>query len=446
MSKFLRKDIQLLNSTYFTNTESAQIHNRGSCVLESTDNLILDKRIVSRGMDETSQPNKRARINDLGIDTVLVSSSHEDKFGATSVPIYQTATFQQPDANSFGDYDYTRSGNPTRDALQNQIAILEGVEGAKSFSFTTGMAAISTICKLVAAGEEVIVNDDSYGGTYRLVSKLLTRQGITVKYLNLAGVEGPTTLSAALTAATRLVLIESPTNPMQRICNIAALARVCHAGSHEVGTLLAVDNTMLSPILSRPLELGADIVMHSATKYICGHSDTMAGVVTVRPGIEKNGKTLAESIYFCQNAEGTALAPFDAWLVLRGLKTMSLRVYRQQENAMQIARWLKAHPLVTSVLYAGLEDHPDFAIHRTQSSGAGAVLCFKTGNVALSEHVVSVTKLYKITVSFGNVSSLISLPGRMSHASIPEEVRAARSFPEDLIRLCVGKCSSLLFV
>jgi len=399
-------------------------------------------------MDSKEQPRKKARIDNLGVETLLVTSSHEDKFGATSVPIYQTATFQQPSANSFGDYDYTRSGNPTRDALQNQIAMLEGVAGGQAFSFTTGMAAIATICKLASSGEEIIVNDDSYGGTYRFVSKILSRQGVTVKYLNMTGVEGPQRLAEALSVATRIVLIESPTNPLQRICDIAALAQVCHASLHPVGTLLAVDNTMMSPILCRPLQLGADIVMHSATKYISGHSDTMAGVVTVRPGAEKSGSTLAESIYFIQNAEGTALAPFDSWLVLRGMKTMSLRVHKQQANAMKIARWLDVHPLVASVLYAGLEEHPDFAIHQAQSSGAGAVLCFTTNNVALSEHVVSQTTLFAITVSFGSVSSLISLPGRMSHASIPEEVRTARSFPEDLVRLCIGKlllCCCVLY-
>lgn len=390
-------------------------------------------------MDSRSTPKKKARIGNLGIETLLVVNTHSDQYGATSVPIYQSATFQQPSATSFGDYDYTRSGNPTRDTLQKQVALLEGLEGAECFSFTTGMAAIATICKLASTGEEVIVNDDSYGGTYRLVSKILTRQGIIVKYLNMAGSDGSQRLAELISSATRLVLIESPTNPLQRICDIVSLAEVCHRSEHPIGTLLAVDNTILSPILSRPLQLGADIVMHSATKYICGHSDTMAGVVTVRPGAEKNGKTLAESIYFYQNAEGTALAPFDSWLVLRGMKTMSLRVHKQQENTVCIAKFLKTHPLVTSVLYAGLEDHPDHKIHITQATGAGAVLCFTTDNVALSEHVVTNTKLYKITVSFGNVSSLISLPGLMSHASIPGEVRAARSFPDDLVRLCVGK-------
>jgi len=188
------------------------------------------------------------------------------------------------------------------------------------------------------------------------------------------------------------------------------------------------------------LELGADIVMHSATKYLSGHSDTMAGCITVLDKTERDGKTLAESIYFYQNAEGTALAPFDCWLVLRGIKTMAIRVHKQQENALKIAKWLQSScdKVITQVLYAGLSDHIDYDIHYKQDTGGGAVVCFLTGDILLSEHIVTRTKLFKITVSFGNVSSLISIPGKMSHASIPAEVRSAREFPEDLVRLCIG--------
>lgn len=189
------------------------------------------------------------------------------------------------------------------------------------------------------------------------------------------------------------------------------------------------------------LELGADIVMHSATKYLSGHSDTMAGCITVLDKTERDGKTLAESIYFYQNAEGTALAPFDCWLVLRGIKTMAIRVHKQQENALKIAKWLQSScdKVITQVLYAGLSDHIDYDIHYKQATGGGAVVCFLTGDILLSEHIVTRTKLFKITVSFGNVSSLISIPGKMSHASIPAEVRSAREFPEDLVRLCIGR-------
>jgi cystathionine beta-lyase len=382
---------------------------------------------------------KKPRINDYCIDTVIASQLNmKDPHGAVSMPIYQTATFEQPGASEFGKYDYTRSGNPTRDAFQDQMALLEGVQNAKSFAFSSGMSAISAMCRLVSCGEEIIANDDSYGGTYRLLSEIVSRQGIVVKYVDMSGADGRKRLQEAVTSKTRLVLVETPTNPMQRICDIRALAAVCQGSAHPVGTLLAVDNTMLSPVLCRPLELGADIVVHSATKYICGHSDTMAGVVTVRPVVQSSGKTLSEEVYFVQNAEGTGLAPFDCWLVLRGMKTMALRVYQQQKNAQKIAQWLVTQPSVTSVLYAGLPTHADYNIHTSQAAGAGAVVCFLTDNVALSEHITTVTRLFKITVSFGSVCSLISLPGRMSHASIPEAVRTARSFPESLVRLCIG--------
>lgn len=373
----------------------------------------------------------------MSIDTQIISYNpcEGDPHGSSVMPIYQTATFCQPSATEFGAYDYTRSGNPTRDALQRQIAQLDG--GARAFCFTTGMAALSAVTRLVVCGDEVIVNDDSYGGTYRLMSKVASRQGIRVRYVNMSGKAGPANLEAAINASTRLVMIESPTNPMQRICNISELARICHANNHQDGTLLSIDNTMMSPILSRPIEHGADIVIHSATKFMCGHSDTMAGAVVVKE-LSQGEKTLAESLYFYQNAEGTALAPFDCWLVSRGIKTMALRVQRQQENAMRITEWLKTIPIITEIFYAGHPEHPDYDIHMNQASGGGSVVCFCTGNTELSSHIVTNTKLFKITVSFGSVTSLISLPGKMSHASIPTEVKIAREFPEDLVRMSIG--------
>lgn len=373
----------------------------------------------------------------LSIDTRIISYNPcgNDPHGASVMPIYQTATFAQPSATQFGEYDYTRSGNPTRDALQKQLAELDG--GVRAFCFSTGMSALAAVTRLVQVGEEIIVNDDSYGGTYRLMSKIATRQGVRVRYINMAGKVGPSNLQHAINSSTKLVMIESPTNPMQRICNIRELARICHANDHPKGTLLSIDNTMMSPILSRPIEHGADLVIHSATKFMCGHSDTMAGVVVVRD-MQEGEKTLAEALYFYQNAEGTALAPFDCWLVSRGVKTMALRVIRQQENAIRIATWLSSLPVISDVYYAGLPEHQDHDIHMSQSSGGGSVVCFLTGDIDFSRHIVTTTKLFKITVSFGSVTSLISLPGSMSHASIPAEVRAAREFPEDLVRISVG--------
>eukprot|EP01038_Epipyxis_sp_PR26KG_P004143 gene4143-5897_t len=375
-------------------------------------------------------------MDHISLETYLVSYNpcENDPHGATSMPIYQTATFKQMGASDFGEYDYTRSGNPTRTALQNQIAKLEGTEHAKSFCYSTGMAAIASVIHLVQAGEEIIINDDCYGGTYRITSKVATRQGISIKYLNMAGSEGLERLRNSITSKTRMVIIESPTNPLLRICNIRELSSICHSNNNSLGTLLVIDNTMMSPILCRPLELGADIVIHSATKFMSGHSDTMAGVATVVDRREGE-KSLSEALYFYQNAEGSALSPFDCWLVLRGIKTMALRVYKQQENALIIAKWLSSHEKVTKVYYAGLDDHTDYDLHMTQATGGGSIVCFLTGNLALSSHIVTVTKLFKITVSFGTVSSLISVPGNMSHASIPEE---ERMFPQDLVRMSIG--------
>ena len=377
------------------------------------------------------------RKMDVSTQIVSYNPCPNDPYGSSSMPIYQTATFGQPSSTQFGEYDYTRSGNPTRDALQKQLAMLEGVPGAQAFCFTTGMAALSAVIRVAQAGEEIILNDDSYGGTYRLLSKVAARQGIKVRYVNMSGKAGSSNLAEAISSITKLVMIESPTNPMQRICNISELARICHSNSHPTGTLLSVDNTMLSPVLCRPLEIGADIVVHSATKFMSGHSDTMAGAVIVRD-MQEGSKSLGETIYFYQNAEGTALAPFDCWLVLRGIKTMPLRIEKQQINALVVANWLKTVPLVTKVFYAGMEDHPDYDIHSNQATGGGCVICFLTGNLKLSEHIVTVTKLFKITVSFGSVNSLISLPCNMSHASIPAEVRSARELPEDLVRMSIG--------
>lgn len=368
--------------------------------------------------------------DEFNISTRLVSfeACKDDPHGSATMPIYQTSTFAQPSGTTFGAYDYTRSGNPTRAALERQMAELEG--GHRAFAFTSGMAALSAVSRLAHADDEIVLSDDSYGGTYRLLSKVATKNGVGVKYVDLSGENGPKNLLAALSDKTKLVMMESPTNPMQRICDIKRLAEA----AHTVGALLSVDNTMMSPILQNPLKLGADIVVHSATKFICGHSDTMSGIVIAKD------PELCRDIYFYQNAEGTGLAPFDCWLLLRGVKTMSLRVLAAQKNAVKVANFLNDHPLIQTVHYTSLlpENSPERKIHDSQSRGCGSVVTFRTGSLAFSQHLLTVTKLFKITVSFGSVNSLISLPGAMSHASIPEEVRKARSFPEDLVRLSIG--------
>jgi cystathionine beta-lyase len=346
-----------------------------------------------------------------------------DRFAPANTPIYQTATFRQEDATTFGEYDYSRSGNPTRAVVEKQIAALEG--GKRGFCFATGLAAITAITRLLSPGEEILACDDLYGGAYRLFSRILAKRGINVRY---ADFTNPDTVAASIDSKTRLVYFESPTNPLLQIIDIAAVAEIAHAN----GSLLCVDSSTMSPYLQRPLELGADMVVHSATKFLCGHSDVMAGAIVVEDD------ELAQELYLIQNGEGAVLSPFDSFLLLRGMKTLSLRLDRQQSNARTIAEWLNAHPKVEHVYYPGLADEQQLRIHRAQASGDGAVLSFVTGDPELSRTIVEATKLFHITVSFGGVNSIISLPNYMSHASIPEHLRQQKSIPADLVRISVG--------
>jgi cysteine-S-conjugate beta-lyase len=307
--------------------------------------------------------------------------------------------------------------------LERQLAALEG--GSRAFAYSSGMAALTAVARLVKPGETLVAGDDLYGGTYRLLSRVLEPQGVQVRFADLSR---PEAVRAALETRPRLVLVETPTNPLLRIVDVAALAEQCRAR----GALLAVDSSFLSPYLMRPLELGADLVIQSATKYLSGHSDLSGGVVAVRdPG-------LAETLAFLQNAEGNALGPFECWLLLRGLKTLAIRIDRQQQSAERIVAVLARHPRVRNLRYPGLPGHPGRELHFRQASGAGAVLSFETGATAISERFVDALHLFTRTVSFGSVGSSVSLPCRMSHASIPAEVRKARALPEDLVRLSAG--------
>lgn len=349
--------------------------------------------------------------------------STDDPYCSISPPIYQTATFRQPSADEFGEYDYTRSGNPTRNLVERQIARLEGAEYACAFA--SGMAAITALTRFVGAGEEILAGDDLYGGTVRLLDQILPRQGISVRYVDVTDIDA---VREALNPRVKLILIETPSNPTMRIADIRALAQV----AHEAGAMLAVDNSMLSPCFQKPLKLGADVVIHSATKFLCGHSDVTGGALVV------NDYDLYRQIAFHQNAEGAGLSPFDSWLLLRGMKTLSLRVERQNESARKVAEFLWRHPAVDRVYYPGLADHPGHEIHRSQSKGDGAVISFTTGDVEVSRQVVEATELFDIAVSFGSVGSTISLPCRMSHASIPQALRDRLAPPPDLVRISIG--------
>ncbi|CAL0326600.1 unnamed protein product [Lupinus luteus] len=363
-------------------------------------------------------------VREPDISTMVMNFENKfDPYGAVSTPLYQTATFKQPSAIENGPYDYTRSGNPTRDALESLLAKLDKAD--RALCFTSGMAALSAVSHLVSNGEEIVAGDDLYGGSDRLLSQVLPKTGVVVKRVNTSDLNE---VASAIGPQTKLVWLESPTNPRLQISDIRKIAELAHAH----GALVLVDNSIMSPVLSQPLELGADIVMHSATKFIAGHSDIMAGVLAVK------GERLGKELYFLQNAEGSGLAPFDCWLCLRGIKTMSLRVEKQQNNAQKIAEFLASHPRVTKVNYPGLLVHPGRDLHYSQAKGAGSVLSFLTGSLALSKHIVEKTKYFSITVSFGSVKSLISMPCFMSHASIPATVREARGLTEDLVRISVG--------
>lgn len=346
-----------------------------------------------------------------------------DPHGAIAPPIYQTATFRQPTATEFGEYDYTRTANPTRTLLEGQLAALEG--GRFAAAYASGLAALTALTRLLGQGEEIVAGDDLYGGTVRLLEEVLPRYGVAVRYADAAD---PESVRRELTPRTRLLLVETPTNPLLRVADVRALAGL----AREAGALLAVDNSMLSPCLQRPLQLGADVVIHSATKFLGGHSDVTAGALVT------DDEELHRRLAFQQNAEGSGLSPFESWLLLRGIKTLSLRVERQCSTALRVAEFLAARPEVARVYYPGLESHAGRDVHRRQARGDGAVLSFTTGDAELSRRIVESVRLFDIAVSFGSVHSSISLPCHMSHASIPASARARLAPPPDLVRVSVG--------
>ncbi|MFG0331399.1 MAG: cystathionine beta-lyase [Phycisphaerales bacterium] len=347
----------------------------------------------------------------------------EDPYRASSPPIYQTATFAQQSAESFGEFDYSRSGNPTRANLERAVATLENA--SHGLAFGSGMAALAAVTRLVRPGERIVASTDLYGGAYRLLSEIVEPQGVTVEYVDLDQLE---IARRALSKPARLVLFESPTNPLHRVIDTRAISTL----AKRAGARVAVDNTMLSPYRQRPLDLGADLVVHSATKFLSGHADLTAGLVLT------NDPVIAERLEFILNAEGTGLAPFEAWLLQRGLRTLGVRMDRQEANTRVIAEFLAAQPWVRRVNYAGLPGSPGHELLIAQATGAGSVLAFETGDYETSRRFVEALELFSITVSFGSVCSLASLPCRMSHASIPESVRNRRQLPEDLVRLSIG--------
>ncbi len=356
---------------------------------------------------------------------IHVGQERDELTGAVVPPIHLASTFVQAEAGKWGEFDYSRSGNPTRKAVETTLASLEGGVGA--LAYASGMAATHCVVASLRAGDHVVAGSDIYGGTYRLLHKVINRAAIKI---TLADSTDPTNLAAAMTPATKLVWIESPGNPRLTITDIAACADVAHRG----GAILGVDNTFATPVLTRPLELGADLVMHSATKYLGGHSDLLGGALIVRD------KALLDDLYFVQNATGGVMGPLEAFLCSRGIKTLELRVREQCRTAHQLAHWLETHPRVARVLYPGLPEHPGHAVARRQMDGAfGAMLSFELrGDLAATKRFVESTKLFQLAVSLGAVESLIEQPASMSHASYDPVDRAKHGIVDGLVRLSVG--------
>jgi cystathionine beta-lyase/cystathionine gamma-synthase len=344
--------------------------------------------------------------------------------GAVVVPIYQTSTFAQEAVGKHRGYEYARTGNPTRAALEQCIASLEG--GVHGLAFASGMAAEAVVMQLLKPGDHTVAVDDLYGGTYRLFHRVLEPMG-----LSFSSVDGSdlNAVEESLTERTRMVWVESPTNPLLKLVDIEAVSKLVHARQ----ALLVVDNTFMSPYFQRPLSLGADIVVHSATKYLGGHSDVIGGTLVV------NRDDLFERLAFLQNAVGGVPGPMDAWLVLRGLKTLAVRMREHDSNARLVASFLSEHPKVARVFYPGLPNHPQRDIARRQMSGFGGMISFEVkGGLEPARRVVERTRLFTLAESLGGVESLIELPAAMTHASIPAETRRAHGVVDGLIRVSVG--------
>lgn len=346
----------------------------------------------------------------MKIDTVLVQAgmSNEEKTGAISAPIYQNATFRHPALGKSTGYDYSRTANPTRKALEDTMAILE--KGKRGFAFSSGMAALTAIMLMFSSGDHLLVSDDLYGGTYRLLEKNFKQFGLTADYVDTSNLEEID--KAFKVGCTKGILVETPTNPLMKLADIGAIA----TWAKEKQILTIVDNTFLTPYLQRPLELGADLVVHSGTKYLGGHNDVLSGIVVAKT------EELAEKVGFIQNSTGGILGPQDSWLMLRGLKTLAIRLERQQANAQRITQWLEKQPNIIRVYYPGI----------------GAMISFRLTSPAIAEKIINSVEIISFAESLGGVESLITYPTKQTHGDIPLEVREKIGVTDDLLRLSVG--------
>jgi cystathionine gamma-synthase len=352
-----------------------------------------------------------------------IGSIAEPVTGAVSFPIYQSTAFRHPRLGQSTGFDYARTKSPTRTVLEQAIADLES--GDAGFASSSGMASLQTVFALFSQGDHLLVSLDLYGGTYRLLEKVLSRFGVTASYVDTNDVDA---LEANRQAGTKAVLIETPTNPLMMITDIAKVS--AWAKQHSLITI--VDNTLLTPFFQRPLELGADIIIHSATKYLGGHNDVLAGLIVTK------GKELSEQIAFLHNTMGAVLGPQDSWLMMRGMKTLALRMERHQFNATRMAAFLAAHPMVEQVYYPGLESHPHYEIQQRQSSGNTGILSFKMKDARTIEPILRSIRLIAFAESLGGVESLMTYPAVQTHADIPEEIRRQVGVDDRLLRFSVG--------
>lgn len=347
----------------------------------------------------------------------------DEATGAVSTPIYQVSTYKQEAVGKFKGYEYSRTGNPTRHALEELIADVEF--GHAGFAFGSGMAAISSVMMLFSAGDHVVLTDDVYGGTYRVMNKVLNRFGLEFTFVDTGNLEE---VEAAVKENTKAIFIETPTNPLLKVTDIEAVSKF----AKSKGLLTIVDNTFMTPYLQSPIKLGADIVLHSATKYIGGHSDVVAGLVVV------NSEELATDLHFVQNSVGAILGPQDSWLLMRGLKTLGIRMEETGANAQKIAEFLKNHDAVGTVIYPGLPEHTGHELMKKQATGFGGMISFDVGSKEKAGELLAKLKYFTLAESLGAVESLISVPAQMTHASIPVERRGELGIVEGLVRISVG--------
>jgi cystathionine beta-lyase/cystathionine gamma-synthase len=356
-------------------------------------------------------------------DAIHAGQAPDPTTGAVMVPIFQTSTYVQEGLGKHKGYEYARTQNPTREALERNVAALE--KGAHGIAFASGLAAIGSVLQILKAGDHVLLGDDTYGGTYRLLDQVMRPLGMPFEKVATENLEA---VAEAIRPETRLLLMETPSNPLMIVSDLAALAGLCR----ERGVLLAVDNTFSTPYFQRPLELGADLAVHSSTKYLNGHSDMVGGMVVTRDD------ELAARLRFLQNAAGAIPGPFDCWLALRGIKTLALRMDRHQENAMRVAGFLSEHPKAQRVIYPGLPSHPGHAIAARQMSGFGGMVSVDVGSLEEARRVLPRFRIFALAESLGGVESLISHPATMTHASVPAEERRKKGLTDGLIRLSVG--------